>query len=90
MGIGLDAARVQITRGDQTGRGAATLPHLQVGLRIVQPLGAHTGPLDGADLWTEATYRTSPALSVTFNDGTSVLHEVSGLGLAVGITIPLD
>lgn len=90
VGIGLDAARVQITRGDQTGRGAATLPHLQVGLRMVQPLDVNSGPLRDADLWTEVTYRTSPALTVTFDDGSTVLHEVSGLGLAVGVTFALD
>ncbi|WP_377506458.1 hypothetical protein [Octadecabacter sp. R77987] len=87
LGVGVGLARTDVTlrHGTATTHQRETLPHAALSLRAAR------ASADGrARVWSELRYHTSPALTLTFDDGEQRRHEISGLELAAGVTFFIE
>lgn len=71
---------VRLQEGDTISSARDTVPHLVLGLRLVQSLSAKT------EFWVEGRYHTSPAVEIDLGGGRTVGHELSGIGVGFGVT----
>lgn len=85
LGIGIAQTQVSFSGPNGTGFASATLPRAEISLR-------QSVPLEGspARLWAEIGYHVSPALEIQLSNSRTIQHEISGMQIGIGVSIPLN